>query len=419
MTKKLDCYFPYKELLFDIPRNEVKWCCKMLEGSSLDDHDPENYYKDPLLTDIRDSLEQGIEHSACDNCWRAEHKDVESWRQVEGIVPDHLKEHNLNTDPFNKRFKRVELFFDNTCDLACIYCGPWLSSKWVQENQRSKLFTRFSHVEKETDEKTQKIIDTIEHLGKNAVENDRIDLAFLGGEPWLSPQVKDGKFIRFIDAYYKHAPKSATMVLNFITNLNTPDKVFDKNLQVLKQAKEKYPGVIPHISMSLECVGKYTELTRYGSNWDQVNKNINRWLSEDWIRFNFNTAFNALTLHDVPNYIDYLVDCYNTHKRPISISPNVVYEPLGLEPSVLDKSFAIYIDSAIEKIQNNTHCFEDDPGIGYQRLIQNLQNIKDSLGNNTQNIPNLKHFVSYMQQHRNINIKKHFPLIARYLKKNS
>jgi len=414
--KKIDCYFPYKQILFDIPRNDVKWCCKMLQASSLDDFDPQNYFADPLLSDIRNSLEQGVEHSACDLCWKAEEKNVESWRQVEGKIPEHLQNTDLNKDPYNKKFQRLELFFDNTCDLACIYCGPWLSSKWAQENEKTKVFSNFEYVEKNTNEKTQKIIDTIRNIGRNANEHERVDLAFLGGEPFLSPQVKDGKFMRFVDAYYEHAPLSSELLLNFITNLNTPDKIFDKNLNVLLEAKNKYPNLLVHISMSLECVGEMTELTRFGSNWNQVDKNINKWLEQDWINFNFNTAFNALTLSDAANYISYLVKLYNKHKRKISISPNVVYEPDGLEPSVLDNSFEIYIKNALTILSNNTHCFEDDEGIGWQRLAQNLENISNSLGNNTEKKKNLKVYLTYMNKLRGIDINNSFPLVVKYLK---
>ena len=86
MSSKLDCYFPYKDILIDVPRNEIKWCCKLLEGSSLDNHNPDSPETDPLLMDIRNSLAAGVEHSACDNCWRAEHKQIKSWRQTEGKV---------------------------------------------------------------------------------------------------------------------------------------------------------------------------------------------------------------------------------------------------------------------------------------------------------------------------------------------
>lgn len=414
---KLDCIFPYKQILFDIPRNDVKWCCKMLQGSKLDEYDPDNYHSDPLLQDIRDNLENGIEHKACDVCWQAEHKNVESWRQVEGKIPLELQGKNLNQDPYNKQFNRLELFFDNTCDLACIYCGPWLSSKWAQENQKSQLFKHFKYTEKNTDEKTEKIIATIKNIGKAAREHQRMDLAFLGGEPFLSPQVKDGKFIRFIDAYYEHAPVSSELLLNFITNLNTPDKMFEKNLKVLKEAKEKYPNLMVHISMSLECVGKFTELTRFGSNWQTVDKNINRWLSLDWIGFNFNTAFNALTLSDLPNYIKYIAEVYEKHQRKISISPNVVYEPEGLEPSILDDSFAVYVQEAIDLVHANKHCFVDSDGIGWQRLVNNLDNIKNSLGNNVSKKPMLKEMLAYMHNHRDIDIKENFPLLIKYLKK--
>jgi hypothetical protein len=416
MSSKLDCYFPYKDILIDVPRNEIKWCCKLLEGSSLDNHNPKSPETDPLLMDIRNSLAAGVEHSACDNCWRAEHKQIKSWRQTEGKIPDFLKQENLDVDPYNKQFTRLEIFFDNTCDLACIYCGPWLSSKWVQENQNTKMFgNKPVDIHKEDDVKIQKIIDTIRTVGKRANPNGRVDLAILGGEPFLSPQVKNGKFKRFVDAFYEGAPKSTELLLNFITNCNTPDKIFETNLDYLKQCKEAYPNLIVHISMSLECTGKLTEITRYGSSWEQVDKNINKWMQQDWIRFNFNTAFNALTLHDVDNYVQYLIDLSKKYKKPISISPNIVYEPNSLLPSIMPKSWSTYVNNAIHKISMNKTCFENDEAHGWPRFISTLEDVKNTLGNNVDRLPELKFMMQYSAKYRHVDFEKTTPEVWRYV----
>ena len=36
--------------------------------------------------------------------------------------------------------KTVEVYFDNTCDLKCVYCGPWYSSLWAAENKKNGYF---------------------------------------------------------------------------------------------------------------------------------------------------------------------------------------------------------------------------------------------------------------------------------------
>jgi organic radical activating enzyme len=382
----------------------------------LDDHDPDAPEKDKLLTDIRQSLANGIEHTACDNCWRAEHRNIKSWRQTEGKIPDFLKNKNLDQLPYNQQFTRLEIFFDNTCDLACIYCGPWLSSKWAQENQKTKMFwSKPVDIHKEDDVKIQKIIDTIRTVGKRADATGRVDLAILGGEPFLSPQVKNGKFKRFVDAFYEGAPKSTELLLNFITNCNTPDKIFETNLDYLKQCKEAYPNLIVHISMSLECTGKLTEITRYGSSWEQVDKNIHKWMQQDWIRFNFNTAFNAITLHDVDNYAKYLVNLSKKYSKKISISPNIVYEPNSLLPSIMPSSWSTYIDNAIDTISKNQDCFYDDDAHGWPRFIATLDDIKHTLGNNVDKKPELKFMMQYSKKYRHVNFKKLTPEVFSYV----
>jgi hypothetical protein len=190
--------------------------------------------------------------------------------------------------------------------------------------------------------------------------------------------------------------------------------VFDKNLAILRETKAMYPNLSVHITMSLECVGKLTEITRYGSDWNQVDKNINKWLQEDWIFFNFNTVFNAMTIHAVDEYIKYLVNLYEKHQRQIIISPNICYSPEGLQVSIMPTSYANYIDNAIQTVSDNKHCFAQDDH-GYEQLLITLTNIKTSLGKSTDKINDLKTLMEYSNKYRQVDFKKHIPSLYNYV----
>lgn len=415
MNKKIDCYFPYYNILLNVPTDSVTWCCKMGERSKLEDLNPDALHDAPLLKSIRNSLAQGIQHNACKLCWDAEKNNIQSWRQVEGEIPNELKNKNLDQAPYNNQFRRIEIFFDNTCDMACIYCNPGLSSKWTQENNQTKLHPEYlNKVYNDDRVKIQKIKDTIRSVSKTVSKDETVDLVILGGEPFLSPRVKNGKFIEYINIYYENAPIESELRLTFITNCNTPDQVFDKNLAILHEARNMYPNLSVHITISLECVGKLTEITRFGSNWDQVDKNINKWLKEDWILFNFNTVFNAMTIHAVDDYVKYLVNLYEKHKRQIIISPNICYYPEGLQVSVMPTSYVTYIDNAIQTVSDNTHCFSQED-YGYKQLLMTLTNIKNSLGKSTDSVDELKNLMEYSNKYRQIDFEKHIPPLYNYV----
>jgi organic radical activating enzyme len=387
----------------------------MGERSKLEDLNPDALHDAPLLKSIRNSLAQGIQHNACKLCWDAEKNNIQSWRQVEGEIPNELKNKNLDQAPYNNQFRRIEIFFDNTCDMACIYCNPGLSSKWTQENNQTKLHPEYlNKVYNDDRVKIQKIKDTIRSVSKTVSKDETVDLVILGGEPFLSPRVKNGKFIEYINIYYENAPIESELRLTFITNCNTPDQVFDKNLAILHEARNMYPNLSVHITISLECVGKLTEITRFGSNWDQVDKNINKWLKEDWILFNFNTVFNAMTIHAVDDYVKYLVNLYEKHKRQIIISPNICYYPEGLQVSVMPTSYVTYIDNAIQTVSDNTHCFSQED-YGYKQLLMTLTNIKNSLGKSTDSVDELKNLMEYSNKYRQIDFEKHIPPLYNYV----
>jgi MoaA/NifB/PqqE/SkfB family radical SAM enzyme len=404
---RLPCKFPYSMIVFDLPSNRAKYCCKMHGGLNLDEE--WDFKNNDFARKLRKKLWDGHRPKICELCWQAENKKVKSWRLSEGQWNDWEDPTPMyKTDTPN--FRRIELMFDNTCDLACIYCGPWLSSSWVQEVKREqgKFKEAIKHFKpiQDVDRKVQNIIDTIEMMGEDSMPNVRYELAFLGGEPFLSPQVKNGKFERFIEAFYKHADPSRNLLLNFITNCNTPDAVWKKNYEILERSKEKYPGLSVHISMSLESVGKWTEMTRFNSSWKQVDKNIRRWLAIPWVDYNFNTAFNALSILNLKEYLQYLEKIHADTGRLIQLSPNVVYEPDGLQTSVLDKRFKKYIESAIDYFNK----MDESIFAEYSRkddLKAIIVNIKDTLGKNVtrQNIIDLKEYTDYMQKSRNIDLR--------------
>ena len=403
---KLPCYFPYHLIVFDVPGNKVSWCCKQTGGTSLSEFNPTEYYNNALLTEMRTALTQGVKHPACQLCWRAEADGITSWRQLDGKLPQHLSTVDINSSPHNKMVSRLEIKIDNTCDLACIYCGPWDSTAWQRENKKTNFYDY--PIDAVDNGLHQKILDTITEIVKHS---DTLEIGFSGGESLISKHIKNGQFKKFVDAFYAGASPNKNLTLKFVTNCNTLDKVFDKNLQTLRDCKTQYPGLEIHIAMSLESTGEYTQVTRYLSDWDQVNKNINKWLACDWIKVSVNTAFNAISIVDLSAFITYLTATHRAHNRLINISPNVVYWPDGLSPSVLPESFKIYVQHALELLHTVQHIFVDDPDCGYMRFRETLENIHDTIGTNTASKHKLRRFLDYMLGARNITSTHLHPML--------
>ena len=63
------------------------------------------------------------------------------------------------------------------------------------------------------------------------------------------------------------------------------------------------------------------------------------------------------------------VNLSKKYKNPISISPNIVYEPNSLLLSIMPKSWSTYVNNAIYKINMNKTCFESDEAHGWPRFM--------------------------------------------------
>jgi hypothetical protein len=388
----------------------VTWCCKQTEGNSLSSFNPKEYFTDPVLTDIRESLTNGSKHTLCNFCWDTEKSGIQSWRQTNGSIPDHLKSTNLNITPYSKTVKRLEIKLDNTCDLACIYCGPWESTSWQRENKKTNFYNY--PIKAIDDTLQQKIIDTVLEIGKF---NDDLEIGFVGGESFLSKHIKQSAFKKYIDAFYTHAPVSAVLRLKFVSNANTPDKILNQTIKILEQSKLQYPKLQVNVALSFESTGVFTETSRYLSSWMQIDKNVKKWLSKSWINITINTAFNALTLADLPNFADYIMKVHKLYNRKISITSDIVYYPQGLTPSVLPDTFAPYIDAALSKV--SADMFTDDADCGYEKFTNALNNIKNTLGTTTaQNKASLVRYVSYCVDVRKIDIQKISPELYNFVK---
>ena len=137
----------------------------------------------------------------------------------------------------------------------------------------------------------------LEYLGSEIYKyENHFNLSFLGGEPFLSPALKDGKFIDYIDSFYKHAPKDFSLIYEFNTNCNTPTSLIDKHLKLIEKYKEKYPGSKPKIIISGEAYGTALEYVRYGTNHKQYMKNIEKYFSKPWLQLSINLAMNVFCI---------------------------------------------------------------------------------------------------------------------------
>lgn len=403
---EIKCSVLYNDLLFDVAGNGVKWCCRQDRSGSLSSYDPSGYFKHPLLSDIRQSLKNGIQHPACHECWEVEKKGVNSWRRVYGNS-SHVQ---TSPDLVDRQVTRLEIKFDRTCDLACIYCGPWNSTSWEKEDAKTGFF---NHPRSQEDpDGMRKIKDTLLEIGRY---NRKLMIEFTGGEPFLSKHFTQENLCDLIESYQTFNTCDASLILKCTSNANTPTKTLSRVHTYLENIKKHYQHVDIHMALSFESTGRYTEISRYLSDWNTVDSNVRFWLSHDWITPMISSSFNALTLPDLKNFMVYLSDVFPSNNRSIMISANVVHSPAGLNPTVLPKTFEKHIDEALVQIDSMRDMFKERSEQGYQNLRKSVLNMKETMGSTVHNKPALKGITDYCINKRKIDLKSVNPDLYGYV----
>ena len=191
---------------------------------------------------VRESMKQGkLPEDYCRYCINAKSNGLSSEQ-------DWHNSHNedFEIDNATNEYQYPVIFdarWNNTCNSACIYCGPNLSSKWAS--------TLNSHEQKPNHDNKSKIKAFF--LDKS----DRLKtVAMVGGEPLLMKENSD-----LLDSIPSHV--KIDIISNFSTDV-TKSKVFEK---LLKRQKVNW-----HIS--LENIGERYEYVRQGSSWQTVINNL-------------------------------------------------------------------------------------------------------------------------------------------------
>lgn len=255
---------PWNNVSVD-PDGTIKPCCisrdhiKKPDGTKYNlGHDKiEDFYNSPDYVEIRKKMLAGEPVPSCIQCQQLESYGKESKRIITNRkFSDKLNQTEVIVEPNIEYF---DLRFGNLCNLKCRSCMPLNSSqldKQVLEHPELKKFYDRSGFDINDWYETE-TFDT--NLFSN-LENIRL-LYITGGEPTLIK--KNFELLeKLISEGYS---KNISLMLN--SNLTNDKSTF---FDLLSQFK--------HVTFfaSIDGYGAIQEYLRYPSNWEQVDKNINK-----------------------------------------------------------------------------------------------------------------------------------------------
>ena len=234
------------ELNFKSGQSIAQHCC-VRPTRFLIDSDTD-YWKDHNFKSLREQNKQNVWALGCENCERLEAVGQVSLRLGMNQGLGILGRYDLAGPA------RIDLMFDNSCNLACRSCNTESSTFW-QKHLR------------EHNEWNQPILpvrkhnDVISALEKLDLSNLRM-LVFCGGETLLGQSYWE--VTRWLSEHVPDAKQQLTLC--FQTNGTQP--IHPRNYELI----DRFHLVKLHIS--LDGTSKRFEYLRWPANWNQVVDNI-------------------------------------------------------------------------------------------------------------------------------------------------
>lgn len=437
------CVYAWDYPVLSLSRNELRYCCRAAPQtlSKLDLQQGTKLFNEfAPVSDTRRALLTGVKTPNCAACWNIESSGGKSPRTkftkfIELIYEsnmwpeltrDQIKQKllSLTDDEIEtlvnlQHVRKIEISLGNTCDLKCVYCSHHYSSQWAAERLKYKEILPVD-IERELPKITDSIYEDIwwswfdSSAGKTAKW-----VNFIGGEPLIMDKFYT-YCIRVIDFYEKNPPEDQTVVVSLVTNFNTPLKFYEKFTNICQRivAAQK---IELHFNLSCESIGNRTEFIRFGTKWETVLVNIdkfcefiNQYDPERRIIFNLMITINALCVSDLANFFRWVIALQQRHPNiSINLLENQVVWPEWTSPYILPTSYGKYIDDAtdvlMEKMTDDLHpaLYEN-----YGHYIRFLKTIKAGIENPSKNSMARKMFaeqIDKMTLRRNVDFHATFP----------
>jgi molybdenum cofactor biosynthesis enzyme MoaA len=353
------CAVPWNHLEI-FSNGKIQTCSKGTFFGDINTDPIEKILQNDTIKNIKQDL---LDDKLIDNC-KACHKlsTKDEHFDLRNHYNPMFKNFDVNyTDLEEFHLNAIDLHWDNTCNLKCVYCNPYQSSQIAAEQN-----IKFNKLDNENIEKIiNLIVDNQWHIK---------EIYFSGGEPLLIKHNK--QLLQRIDN--KDLP---IRINSNITMCNDQNSVFAE--------LKKFKNVL--WTVSADSMGERFNYIRHGANWDQFINNLET-IKQLGHQLRLNSVFFIGNLIAIFDTIDYFVKKHNItditinqlddhqYLLPRNASKQVKLQALQklndlLESGIIsDKSNSYYnIARCAKELEHDI----DDP-IGYQNYFDSLDSLRNT-----------------------------------------
>jgi len=328
--------------------------CHRAAGSFLDVNQFDSFHNTPLKLEARKLMLEGKwPGHGCEYCQKIEQAGGISDRMFSLNIPDLTPpEFEYDSTAINTTPRILEIYINDTCNLSCVYCNSFNSSKINHENKKfqkdtnldTTVYTSFKILE---DRNNRPYLAALwSWLDNHAKDLKRLHI--LGGEPFYQEE-----FDEFLD-YFERNPQPH-LEFNVVSNLSLKKSKLEDYMNRFKQliASKKIRRF--DLTCSIDCWGPEQEFVRTGLNLSSWEENFNYLLTLPWLVLNINQTISPLTIKTMPDLLIKL----NEWKKIKSVNQffsGVTPDPSYLKPDIFGpRIFEKDFTRILELMPENTH----------------------------------------------------------------
>jgi hypothetical protein len=251
-----------------------------------------DFHNTPTKIQDRERMLSGLwPESGCDYCSNIEAAGGASDRitnlDFPGIHTPPELEQNLTATHVTPRM--LEVYFDNVCNLKCVYCSSQFSTLWDAENRRAGQPGFIKDINFESNK--QRLFSWLKH---NA--NQLTVFNILGGEPLFQPELE-----QCLDLFEQYpAPE---LKLQIFTNLNAKLSYVQHVVQRVRDLIDRGCLREFEVTASLDCWGPEQEYARFPLDLRVWERNFEYLLDQPWINLIINSTVTPLTIKTLPDLL--------------------------------------------------------------------------------------------------------------------
>ena len=272
---------------------------------------PENFLNfhntDIKLQNRQAMLEGRWPDKSCQYCKNIEDRGGTSDRMrmssIPNLSPDILYEDPTATiiDP-----SIVEVYFNNTCNLGCLYCNMGFSSVNEDENRRFGTFHQDGvRLTAKPKGQYKNLVPYFWQWFERDFQKVK-RLHILGGEPFLQKELFE------LLEKFKQFP-NPDCEFNVVTNLTCSEDTLEKFLDQCRTLLVNRCLKRVDITCSIDCWDKDQEHVRWGVKLDQWEKNFKILMKHKWLKININQTITVLTIRSMPTLLKKLKEWNKVH----------------------------------------------------------------------------------------------------------